>query len=535
MRRVLAFVVLSLFGFLSCTVNSKGTGANGGNGGVSGFDGGGGSSGGGNCFPGPGQKICGGQCESTTDPKYGCANPNCNPCGAVNGTATCTADGKCSVACATNFADCDKNPANGCEIDTQTNPYNCGGCVADGGKNCFLDTSASNWDCVNGKCQPSQCDFGKADCNGSGTCSIDLTSDVNNCGSCGHVCALPNASQLCQAVPNPPVGTPPGKCVIGQCKSGFEDCNHNATDGCEINIANGDPNNCGACGKKCDTTNGVPSCSNSQCTISCQSGYGNCDHDASNGCETNLTNTTNHCGQCGTACTNAHGSTSCSGSVCHPSCSGGYGDCDNNRANGCETNLQTDNSNCGVCGNACTGGRSCQSGHCLCGSGQVVYNGVCCTPESKSTACGNHCSTTVKNNCGQNVTCGGCSSGQTCDLSNYTCCTPNSCGSQCGTLPDGCGNTLSCGSCGTNQACDTNNACVCDSTYHSCGTNNSLQCFSNSDPAHCGNNTSCVDCTAKSESCNSSNGTCCLPSGAPCGATNDPCCPGYTCSGQRCR
>jgi hypothetical protein len=30
--------------------------------------------------------------------------------------------------CATGYADCDKSAANGCEIDTNTNVANCGGC-----------------------------------------------------------------------------------------------------------------------------------------------------------------------------------------------------------------------------------------------------------------------------------------------------------------------------------------------------------------------------------------------------------------------
>ena len=48
-------------------------------------------------------------------------------------------------------------------------------------------------------------------------------------------------------------------------------------------------------------------------------------------------------------------------------CNSGYGDCDSNRANGCETNLNTDNKNCGACGNECKSGETCKNGKCVSG------------------------------------------------------------------------------------------------------------------------------------------------------------------------
>jgi len=47
------------------------------------------------------------------------------------------------------------------------------------------------------------------------------------------------------------------------------------------------------------------------------------------------------------------------------SCSGeGYVDCDNDDANGCETNINTDENNCGACGTSCTSPRVCMNGTC---------------------------------------------------------------------------------------------------------------------------------------------------------------------------
>jgi hypothetical protein len=57
---------------------------------------------------------------------------NCGQCGSVcsfaNATATCQ-NGSCVLgACNDGFADCDGDPSTGCEVDTTTDPTNCGGC-----------------------------------------------------------------------------------------------------------------------------------------------------------------------------------------------------------------------------------------------------------------------------------------------------------------------------------------------------------------------------------------------------------------------
>lgn len=50
-------------------------------------------------------------------------------------------------------------------------------------------------------------------------------------------------------------------------------------------VAN-DPNNCGACGAKCETSaNAVPKCAAGKCELSCSPGFTDCDGDAKNGCE----------------------------------------------------------------------------------------------------------------------------------------------------------------------------------------------------------------------------------------------------------
>ena len=84
----------------------------------------------------------------------------------------------------------------------------------------------------------------------------------------------------------------------------------------------------------------------------CNAGFGSCDGNARNGCETATTTVTN-CGACGVQCTNTNGTTTCTGGACVPTCSAGFKTCDGNPNNGCETNTNSDVNNCNTCGNVC--------------------------------------------------------------------------------------------------------------------------------------------------------------------------------------
>ena len=53
----------------------------------------------------------------------------------------------------------------------------------------------------------------------------------------------------------------------------------------------------------------------------------------------------------------------CTAGTCESTCSTGFGDCDGNPDNGCNS-LQTDALNCGACGVACPAGRGCNAGSC---------------------------------------------------------------------------------------------------------------------------------------------------------------------------
>jgi len=157
---------------------------------------------------------------------------NCGGCGIrctfANAGATC-ALGTCALgACATGFANCDMNPANGCEVNLNADNGNCGVC----GRAC-----AAGQVCASGTCMTT-CAAGTTLC--AGVC-VNTANDARNCGGCGVACALPNVLvQACAA----------SRCAVGTCAAGFGDCNATPADGCEVDTTN-TAAHCGRCGNAC--------------------------------------------------------------------------------------------------------------------------------------------------------------------------------------------------------------------------------------------------------------------------------------------
>ncbi len=113
----------------------------------------------------------------------------------------------------------------------------------------------------NGECIPALvevefvtvCSSGLVAC---GQDCVDINTDTANCGSCGNKCEYDNAQALCIE----------GECSLGECLSGFGDCDRDDETGCEAELGT-DPLNCGSCGNICDTD---LVCDNGTCNGLCE-------------------------------------------------------------------------------------------------------------------------------------------------------------------------------------------------------------------------------------------------------------------------
>lgn len=321
---------------------------------------------------------------------------------------------------------------------------------------------------------------------GSKSCAGQCVSADDPAFGCGAAscapCALNNASAKCES----------GTCAIDSCNPGFGDCKPGVP-GCETTLANA--SNCGACGKTCaagevcDQGNCSGSCSGS--TTKCGSACVNLDDDPS------------HCGACNAACPQgANATPTCVNKNCVLSCNPPFDDCDNNTANGCETNLQTTAAHCSACGKACpsapAGGiaQICSKGGCVCDSGRIAcpFNTKMGCVDAKSDPA--HCGS-----------CAACPAGDYCDVGN--CDTPKcaygltDCNGSCVNLKS---DPKNCGSCG--KSCTAGEACLDGQCKLATSCLGSISCGgvctdTTTDAQHCGD--SCLTC-APGEACH--NGTC---------------------------
>jgi hypothetical protein len=252
---------------------------------------------------GPGTKPCGTACVNVTDPATGCAGASCAPCSLPHASATCDLNGACAVlVCGSGYDDCDTMPGNGCEALLSSDVDNCGSC----GRGCAADGVLSK-QCAGGLCV-STCAIDHANCaypfSGADD-GCEVAADDKHCGSCANDCTKQGAGLSC------------GAAVPGQC-------------GCKSD------NDCRVTGSMgtCDTGTGKCSCGGTAC-------------------------------QGGEACKKIIGPDT---DVC--SCNGGNA-CTASQTccqwpAGCR-NLGADPANCGACGRACPSGFFCSAGECACG------------------------------------------------------------------------------------------------------------------------------------------------------------------------
>jgi hypothetical protein len=156
----------------------------------------------------------------------------------------------------------------------------------------------------------------------------------------------------------------------------------------------------------CTIANATPECAQSKCALkSCDTGFGDCNNDSSNGCETDLTINTAHCGACQRACgTTKSVGAGCVQGLCRHRCEAGFGDCAQPATgpdDGCETDTKIESANCGSCGNDCSkqggdSGLSCSAGICGCSGDKQCEigggaNGTCDTATGLCACDGTTC------------------------------------------------------------------------------------------------------------------------------------------------
>lgn len=107
--------------------------------------------------------------------------------------------------------------------------------------------------------------------------------------------------------------------------------------------------------------------------MSCPAGRGDCNHLAYDACETDLASDETNCGACQTPCPNDNARALCSSGQCNVvSCSqSGHQDCNHDALDGCEIDTESDSKNCGACGKVCENIGTKRTG-CVDGACQVV-------------------------------------------------------------------------------------------------------------------------------------------------------------------
>jgi hypothetical protein len=153
----------------------------------------------------------------------------------------------------------------------------------------------------------------------------------------------------------------------GVCAQGTKAC---AIDGVSMCVSLQDPStgcgrpNCAPCALEHVKAN---ICSHDNtCSIgACTDGWMQCDPQ-SNGCETQTAFDVNHCGNCMVSCGQVvNGTAQCdTGSCVVGSCTTGSADCNHVFGDGCEVNLLTDRTHCGMCEQACGSAMMCVNGNC---------------------------------------------------------------------------------------------------------------------------------------------------------------------------
>ena len=201
---------------------------------------------------------------------------------------------ECEQECDELQADCDGDPANGCETNLRE-PETCGACDAP------CDPSAPLCEVSEGlaRCVAECSDPTLRSCDDR---CVDTQTDLQHCGECNRAC------------PDAMLGA--ARCIEGECTPRC-DPNAHACDGICLS-----DDSIGSCGTRCDPCEAAPmgtgadagvTCDNGACTLQCDEGRFDCDGDPTNGCESvAMGDDPRNCGGCGVDC----GTGTCSAGEC---------------------------------------------------------------------------------------------------------------------------------------------------------------------------------------------------------------------------
>ena len=226
-------------------------------------------------------------------------------------------------------------------------------------------TDEGTWACTDAACECEAGDMREAD-DGCNTCSCFEGRWACTMRQCGDTCTLGQIQSddcsncVCTDFGDGPVWA----CTLNECQC-VEGERRPAEDGCNYCTCTDGQWECSLLGCVVCTPGEVQTDDGcNQCTcdgsgqwvcedvcpeLVCDPGYADCDGDRANGCETNVQDDVMNCGACGNYCAMVGAISACVAGVCTlDTCDAGYGDCNGDPDDGCEVPVGD-----GECANRC--------------------------------------------------------------------------------------------------------------------------------------------------------------------------------------